>query len=131
MARAGSLDWPFWDELHRILARELRQWIANEITPLPHGETEVDSVCQQLVGRLGEGGWLKYVVPAKFGGACEHIDLRSLCLIREILAYEWSLADFAFAMQGLGAAPIVFSGSEPLRERYLPRIAAGKAIAAF
>jgi acyl-CoA dehydrogenase len=131
MLSGRSLDWPFLHDSHRTIARELRQWIAQEIAPLPHRETEVDAVCRQLVERLGKGGWLKYTVPAKFGGAYENIDLRSLCLIRELLAYEWSLADFAFAMQGLGTVPIVLYGSEALRRRYLPRVVAGQAIAAF
>lgn len=131
MPSTRSLDWPFLDDSHRALATELAQWIAREITPLPHRETDVDADCRHLVDRLGKGGWLKYTVPASLGGAHQDVDLRSLCLIREMLAYEWSLADFAFAMQGLGAAPIVWYGSDSLRRKYLPRMASGQSIAAF
>jgi acyl-CoA dehydrogenase len=131
MLSARSLDWPFLDDSHRALATKLAQWIAREIAPLPHRETDVDTDCRQLVDRLGKGGWLKYTAPVSFGGARQDVDLRSLCLIREMLAYDWSLADFAFAMQGLGAAPIVWYGSDSLRRRYLPRIVGGQSVAAF
>src|SRR5581483_1734164 len=131
MASVSSLDWPFLDDRHRALAAELRPWIARELAPLPHRETDVDADCRQLVDLLGKAGWLKYTVPKTFGGSLQCVDLRCLCLIREMLAYEWSLADFVFAMQGLGAAPIVRYGSESLRKRYLPRVASGQAIAAF
>jgi alkylation response protein AidB-like acyl-CoA dehydrogenase len=93
--------------------------------------TDVDAECRALVRRLGRAGWLRYAVPAAHGGAFERLDVRALCLARETLARADGLADFAFAMQGLGAGPISLFGSEPLRARYLSRVAAGEAIAAF
>jgi acyl-CoA dehydrogenase len=83
------------------------------------------------VRRLGEGGWLKAVVPQAYGGLSPAFDVRTLCLARETLAYHDGLADFAFAMQGLGTGPITLFGSEPMKEKYLPPVARGEAIAAF
>jgi acyl-CoA dehydrogenase len=83
------------------------------------------------VRALGEAGWLKAVVPAAYGGLTERIGVRTLCLIREILAWNESLADFAFAMQGLGTGSISLFGSDEIKARYLPPVAAGKRIAAF
>jgi alkylation response protein AidB-like acyl-CoA dehydrogenase len=84
-----------------------------------------------LVKKLGHGGWLKYTVPAAYGGIHDQLDVRSLCIVRETLARISGLADFSFAMQGLGAGPITLFGSDVLRKRYLRRVAAGEAIAAF
>jgi acyl-CoA dehydrogenase len=131
MAGATSLQTPFLSDSHRNLSTELDAWIAREIAPLPHSEADVDAACRDLVRRLGDGGWLRYAVPLKFGGVHENLDLRSLCLIRERLAREWSLADFVFAMQGLGTAPVSLYGSDAQKRQYLPRVAAGTAIAAF
>jgi acyl-CoA dehydrogenase len=83
------------------------------------------------VRALGEAGWLRYCVPASHGGALPVLESRSLCLLRETLARHDGLADFAFAMQGLGSGPITLAGSDALRARWLPRIARGEAIAAF
>ncbi len=80
---------------------------------------------------LGEAGWLRTVVPSSFGGLTPTFDVRTLCLVRETLAYENGLADFAFAMQGLGTGPITLFGSHELKQTYLPRVAKGEAIAAF
>jgi alkylation response protein AidB-like acyl-CoA dehydrogenase len=91
----------------------------------------VDAECRALVRRLGDAGWLRHAVPAAHGGASARLDVRALCLVRETLARADGLADFAFAMQGLGAGPISLFGSEALRARYLRRVAAGEAIAAF
>jgi acyl-CoA dehydrogenase len=128
---ATFLDWPFFDDGHRVLARELGAWAAREVAPPADDEHDVDARCRALVRRLGDGGWLRYVVPASHGGALARLDVRSLCLARETLARTDGLADFAFAMQGLGAGPIVLYGSEPLRQRYLPPVARGERIAAF
>jgi acyl-CoA dehydrogenase len=83
------------------------------------------------VRRLGEGGWLRFCVPAAYGGARETLDVRSLALIRETLARHSGLADYAFAMQGLGSGTISLCGSEAQKAEYLPRVARGEAIAAF
>ncbi|MFQ5659969.1 MAG: acyl-CoA dehydrogenase family protein [Gammaproteobacteria bacterium] len=133
MADRTFLDWPFFDEGHRQLAGDLLEWTAEQIVPLKlpgHDHATVDAFCRKVVHMLGDAGWLQYCVPEEYGGRSE-LSVRSLCLCREILAYASGLADFVFAMQGLGSGPISLFGSEILKQRYLPDIAAGKTIAAF
>jgi acyl-CoA dehydrogenase len=125
------LGWPFFDDAHRALAEELDRWAERELPPLAHDERDLDATCRRIVRRLGEAGWLRYVVPKAHGGVWERLDVRSLCLARETLARVAGLADFAFAMQGLGTGSISEFGSEALRRRYLPGVCAGTAIAAF
>jgi acyl-CoA dehydrogenase len=125
------LSWPFFSDEHRALAAELEVFVRQEVASLPHVETSVDAACRALVRVLGEGGWLMHAVTAPHGGARERLDVRTLCLVRETLARAWGLADFAFAMQGLGTGPITLFGSDALRERYLPLVASGERIAAF
>jgi alkylation response protein AidB-like acyl-CoA dehydrogenase len=125
------LTWPFFDEGHRRLATELDAWIPREIAPLAADHADVDATCRELVRRLAAGGWLRYAIPAAQGGVHERLEVRSLCLIRELLAHASGLADFAFAMQGLGAGPISLFGSGEQRARWLPPVAAGDAIMAF
>ena len=104
------LDWPFFDEAHRGLAAELDRFIADDgLGTIDH--SDADTACKGLVKRLGAAGFLRNCVPQAFGGASEVIDSRSLCLIRETLAYSDGLADFAFAMQGLGTGAISLSGA--------------------
>lgn len=122
-------DLPFFDERHRALGRDLRAWAAQHVTHA-HG-ADTDATCRGLVRALGAGGWLRYCVPAAHGGALEQLESRSLCIARETLGYFEGLADFAFAMQGLGSGAISLAGSEALKQRYLPRVARGEAIAAF
>lgn len=124
-----NTDLPFFADHHRQLGRELRVWCAAH---LPTDEPEdVDQRCRELVVSLGEAGWLRYCVPEAFGGALPEIDARSLCLIRATLAYYSGLADYVFAMQGLGSVAITRYGSPELQADYLPKVAAGQAIAAF
>lgn len=125
------LDWPFLDDAHRRLADDLEQWAAATLAPLSHDEADVDGACRQLLRLLGDGGWLRYAVPASHGGVHEALDVRSLSIIRETLARHSGLADFVFAMQGLGSGTISLFGSDAQRARYLPRVAAGEAMAAF
>jgi acyl-CoA dehydrogenase len=125
------LSWPFFSDEHRALAAELEVFVRQEVASLLHVETSVDAACRALVRVLGEGGWLMHAVTAPHGGARERLDVRTLCLVRETLARSWGLADFAFAMQGLGTGPITLFGSDALRERYLPLVASGERIAAF
>lgn len=129
MPDQSIFDLPFFDERHRTLARELRAWAAQHVAHA-HG-TDTDATCKQLVRTLGAGNWLRYCVPAAYGGALEQLESRSLCIARETLGYFEGLADFAFAMQGLGSGAISLAGSEALKQRYLPRVARGEAIAAF
>ena len=125
---SDQLDWPFFEERHRALDREVRAWIAS--AP-PHDARDVDTVCRAWVRALGGAGLLGHCVPAAYGGAAPEIDSRSVCLMRERLAEHDGLADFSFAMQGLGSGAISLEGSEPQRQRWLPRVARGEAIAAF
>jgi acyl-CoA dehydrogenase len=124
------LSWPFFEDRHRQFAESLRDWAAREVHSLVEHH-DVDASCRNLVRRLGETGWLRAVVPQAYGGLSPTFDVRTLCLARETLAYQEGLADFAFAMQGLGTGPITLFGSEALKERYLPPVARGEAIAAF
>ncbi|MCC2653575.1 MAG: acyl-CoA dehydrogenase [Microvirga sp.] len=130
MVDASFLSWPFFEARHRQFAEGLRDWAAREVHSLVD-HSDVDASCRNLVHRLGEGGWLKAVVPQAYGGLSLTFDVRTLCLARETLAYQDGLADFAFAMQGLGTGPITLFGSEALKEKYLPPVARGEAIAAF
>jgi acyl-CoA dehydrogenase len=125
------LTWPFFTDAHRGLADELQAFVRGEIEPMPRDEHDVDGACRHLVRRLGATGVLRLCVPAPYGGAHERLDVRSLCLARETLGRAWGLADFAFAMQGLGSGPISLFGSDALKERYLPPVARGERIAAF
>ncbi|SFU66879.1 acyl-CoA dehydrogenase family protein [Pseudoduganella namucuonensis] len=130
MADKAYLDWPFFAPEHAALERALDAWAAEHIHD-GHG-ADVDGACRQLVRRLGEAGWLRHAVGgAAHGGARDAIDTRAVCLIRETLARHSGLADFAFAMQGLGSGAISLFGSDANKEAYLPRVARGEAIAAF
>jgi alkylation response protein AidB-like acyl-CoA dehydrogenase len=124
------LDWPFLGAEHRALAETLDAFIAGGgLGVIDHHDA--DSACRALVARLGGAGFLRHCVPGAHGGASDLIDSRALCVIRETLAWHDGLADFAFAMQGLGAGAISLAGSEALKADILPRVAAGELIAAF
>ena len=129
MPDATYLTWPFFDEPHRDLAQQLRAWATASLEE----EHEVDeyAATRALVKKLGQGGWLRYSVSAPHGGLHERLDVRSLCVIRETLAWHSGLADFAFAMQGLGSGPISLFGTEAQRAVYLSAVARGKKVAAF
>ena len=130
MSDTAYLDWPFFAPRHAALARELDAWASDNLS-MRH-EADVDAACRALVARLGTGGWLRHAVGGRdYGGALDAIDTRAICLIRETLARHAGLADFAFAMQGLGSGAIALFGAEEQKLRYLPRVAAGEAIAAF
>jgi acyl-CoA dehydrogenase len=130
MSDTTYLDWPFFDDAHRKLAAGLEDWAAHHLVHVDHAG-DVDRTCRRLVAHLGRDGWLRYAVPRAFGGALEQLDSRSLCLVRETLARHAGLADFAFAMQGLGSGAISLHGSDALQRAYLPRVASGEWIAAF
>lgn len=117
------LDWPFFEPRHAELARALDAWAAANLDDAHGGD--VDAVCRALVARLGRAGWLRHAVGE------QAIDTRAICLIRETLARHAGLADFAFAMQGLGSGAISLFGSEEQKRRWLPPVASGEAIAAF
>ncbi|MCY7318479.1 MAG: acyl-CoA dehydrogenase family protein [Ramlibacter sp.] len=129
MSDTSFLDWPFFEERHRELARSLDAWAMSNI---PHGHgPDVDAQCRALVTSLGSAGWLRHAVGGLPWGASEQIDTRAICLIREILASHSGLADFAFAMQGLGSGAISLQGTAAQKQNYLGRVARGEAIAAF
>lgn len=130
MADRTFLDWPFFADHHRALADDLEAWCKTELAD-GHDENDVDAACRDLVGKLGAGGWLRFCVPASHGGVHEAIDVRSLSIIRETLARHDGLADFAFAMQGLGSGTISLFGNEAQKATYLPAVARGDRIAAF
>jgi acyl-CoA dehydrogenase len=130
MADRSFLGWPFFDPAHRALAAEVEGFAATGLAGLiDHGD--VDRSCRALVRALGRAGLLGLSVAAPHGGRGPRLGVRSLCLARELLAYEDGLADFAFAMQGLGSGPISLFGSEAQRARFLPAVAAGDAICGF
>src|ERR1700681_3661192 len=106
VADRSFLAWPFFDDGHRDLAEKLDAWTAAEIAAHERDEHDVDALARRFVAMLGDAGWLRYSVPLAYGGLFEKLDVRSLCLIRETLARTSGLADFAFAMQGLGSASI-------------------------
>jgi alkylation response protein AidB-like acyl-CoA dehydrogenase len=130
MEHPSHLDWPFFEERHRVLAAQLETWATKHV-PVPRPR-DVDSQCRLLVRSLGAAGWLRNAVAgSEYGGADEVVDSRSICIIRETLSRHSGLADFAFAMQGLGSGAISLAGTPAQKSRYLPAVARGEAIAAF
>jgi acyl-CoA dehydrogenase/2-aminobenzoate-CoA ligase len=130
MADGTYLDWPFFEPRHAELARRLDAWAGEHLGA--HAGGDVDAQCRELVRQLGQGGWLSHAVAGRdVGGHADVIDTRAICLIRETLARHDGLADFAFAMQGLGSGAISLQGTPEQRRRYLPRVASGQALAAF
>jgi acyl-CoA dehydrogenase len=129
MGLEETLSWPFFESGHRRFAEALARWADATLSALPHHD--VDAACRARVKALGEAGFLKAVVPAEHGGIHQRLDVRTLCLARDILAFRDGLSDFAFAMQGLGTASISLFGSTALKARYLPPVCDGRAIAAF
>jgi acyl-CoA dehydrogenase len=129
MADRSFLGWPFFEEAHRALAAEVERCAA-ALTPLID-HANVDRSCRALVEAFGQAGLLGLSVVAPHGGRLPRLDVRSLCLARELLAYEDGLADFAFAMQGLGSGPISLFGSDAQKGRFLPAVAAGETICGF
>jgi len=134
LTSSSHLDWPFLEPRHKALATELDRWAGRVLSDdlQDHSVRAVDDACRKLVRQLGEGGWLKYAIGgAAYGASADTIDTRAVCLIRETLARHSGLADFAFAMQGLGSGAISIFGSPEQKGRYLPCVAKGTAIAAF
>jgi len=125
MPDKSFLTWPFFEDRHRLLAAAIEDWCQSHL-PVVHGD--VDTACRKLVAMLGRDGWLEHsaIDPDQEGP----LDVRALCLMRETLARHDGLADFAFAMQGLGAGAISLYGT-PAQRQWLKRTRAGTAIAAF
>jgi acyl-CoA dehydrogenase len=129
VTRLAHLELPFFDDAHRWLAAELDGWSAAHLAAIDHHDT--DRACRALVARLGEAGFLRHCVPAAFGGVSDQIDSRALVVCRETLARHDGLADFAFAMQGLGSGPVSLAGAPALQAEVLPKVARGEWISAF
>lgn len=130
MSDTSYLDLPFFESHHRELALTLDAWAKRSVSQ--HHAHDVDTECHALVRALGADGWLSYAVGGReWGGATDAIDTRAICLVRETLARHSGLADFAFAMQGLGSGAISLAGTDKQKARYLTRVASGEAIAAF
>ncbi|MEO9530785.1 acyl-CoA dehydrogenase family protein [Roseibium sp.] len=124
MSDKSFLHWPFFDDTHRALSEDLENWADANLVPADH--TDTDMACRDLVARLGKAGFLQHT-----GAADGVLDVRSLCLIRETLARHDGLADFAFAMQGLGTGAISLFGTDAQKADWLPKTRSGKAISAF
>lgn len=131
MSDRDFLNWPFFEERHRQLSSELETWCNGVLATLPLDHSDVDAECTLLVRELGKAGFLKNSVPASAGGNHERLDVRSLCISRETLGRYSGLADFAFAMQGLGSGPVSLFGSSEQHQRYLSKVARGELISAF
>lgn len=119
MQDRAFLKWPFFDESHERFASEFQAWVTSQA---PGDERDAEAACRRWVRALAADGWL---------AACRSLEVRKLCIARETLAYHDALGDFAFAMQGLGSAPIALFGSEEQKARFLPQVTGGEAIAAF
>ena len=126
-APSTHLNLPFFDAAHQTLAAGLSAWVPAQTVD----EQDDRRACKEWVSRLGDAGWLRYCVPAEFGGALEKLDSRALVILRETLAFHSPLADFAFAMQGLGSGAITLAGTPEQQATYLPAVAQGDIIAAF
>jgi len=124
---SAHYEWPFFDDVHRELAARAAAWVSKQQVD----DRDPDAACREWVRLLGEAGFLRYTVPAAQGGALPSIDSRALCVLRETFAAHDALADFAFAMQGLGTGALTLEGTDALRERWLTKVANGQAIAAF
>lgn len=127
--RPPQAQWelPFFDAHHRDMAPRLVDWASMQDID----ETDDRAACRDWVARLGQDGWLRYCVPAAHGGALPSLDSRSLVILRETLAFHSPLADFAFAMQGLGSGALTLAGTPAQKARYLSAVATGQKIAAF
>lgn len=125
MADRSFLDWPFFEDRHRELASRLEAWCSDNL-PVAHGD--VDAACRELVSKLGRDGWLRATAIDRADP--QPLDVRALCLTRETLARHDGLADFAFAMQGLGTGAISLFGV-PEQRRWLEKTRRGEAISAF
>lgn len=130
MSFHSHLDWPFFEEQHRRFGETLSLWAEREHRQYVD-HSDVDASCRNLVRALGKAGWLKAVVPRAYGGQSDDLDVRTLCIARQTLAWHDGLADFAFAMQGLGTASVTLFGTHNTKRKYLPPVAEGRHIAAF
>ncbi|UUX50048.1 acyl-CoA dehydrogenase family protein [Nisaea acidiphila] len=134
----AALDWtiwPFFDDSHRALQTRIKTELAADLADIVEdehkGTSGADEISVRFVRRLGQRGWLRFAVPAAYGGVHDELESRSLVMMRCALGELSGLADFAFAMQGLGSASVSLFGSEELKSALLPDVATGDRIAAF
>ena len=127
MLDSNFINWPFFSDEHKAIEKELSGWIAKQRI----NEKSEEAASKEWVKRFAENKWLELSVPKPYGGRFDSLDVRALCLAREALAYHDGLADFAFAMQGLGSGPISLFGSEEQKQEYLPKVSGGEIIPAF
>jgi acyl-CoA dehydrogenase len=129
-AAQSHLDWPFFEARHKTLVFDLDRWAGSHLDFSE--EADLDATCRKIARQLADGGWFHYSIAGKsYGAAADTIDVRSLCLVRETLAQYSGLAEFVFAMQGLGSGPISLFGSDAQKQKYLPQVADGRYLAAF
>jgi acyl-CoA dehydrogenase len=131
LADRSFISWPFFEHRHAEHLTALESWCESHGAQLHAESSDVDADCRRLVRLIGDAGWFKHVVPREFGGFGTPIDVRTLCLTRQTLAYHSGLADFVFAMQGLGTGCISLFGADAVKALYLPQVAAGKMISGF
>ncbi|MGQ0646170.1 MAG: acyl-CoA dehydrogenase family protein [Gemmatimonadaceae bacterium] len=131
MPDSTFLTWPFFDDSHRAFAEEFEAWCERVLPGVGIDHHDADGSCRRLVRTLGDAGWLRHSVGETNGQQPPRLDVRTLCLARDILARHDGLADFAFAMQGLGSGPVSLFGSDEQRMTWLPRVRRGDAISAF
>lgn len=127
LAPLAHLELPFFEDHHRALANRLVEWLKTQHVD----ESDDRAACREWVRRLGDAGWLRYCVPQAHGGILPALDSRALVILRETLAHHSPLADFAFAMQGLGSGAITLEGTPAQQSCYLSAVATGNKIAAF
>ena len=127
MPDTSYLDWPFFDDKHRVLAESVELWAAAHVDQIIETSDGLDDTCVNLVRKLGDAGICRQAVAEDDSP----FDVRSLCVIRETLARFSGLADFAFAMQGLGSGPISLFGTEIQKKQFLPGAASGQTLPAF
>lgn len=128
MSDRTYLSWPFFEPRHRELSAELETWCARHVAHVPH--EDLDRTCRTLVEQLGADGWLRHAAPDPTQPGAKH-DVRTLCLIRETIGRHSALAEFAFAMQGLGSSAIALAGTDAQKRAFLPGVRAGERIPAF
>jgi len=121
----------FLEPRHHELAARVDAFGAEVLAPIEHREDGVDDLARSLLRKLGEAGFTRWSAAAAYGGHADPLDVRAMCVIRERLAWRMGLADFCFAMQGLGSYPIALAGNDEQKRRLLPGVASGELAAAF
>ncbi len=125
------LEWPFFEAFHRDFARDFGQWVNSELTPYDTDEGGDGRAAREIFQRLGKDKWLDHAIPGSPGAAADRHDLRSLCLMREILGYMSAMADVAFSEPWLGLMPLALFASEPVKEKLVPAFLRGEMLPAF